>query len=188
MAGSAARAQPVGQCPTAQTELLLRRGRRCCVPRASRRPATRAVPGRPECSGVTPGIGTNSTACRLPRVIVPVLSSSSVLTSPAASTERPLMAITFCWITRSMPAMPIADSSPPIVVGMRQTSSATRTGVAIGVPTYIAKGCSVTTASRKTMVRPDRRMVSAISLGVFVAPRPPPARSCDRGTSRPGSR
>ena len=36
----------------------------------------------------------NSTACRLPIVIVPVLSSSSTSTSPAASTARPDMAIT----------------------------------------------------------------------------------------------
>src|SRR5437016_5609955 len=36
----------------------------------------------------------------------------------------------------------------------------------------MANGCRVTTASRKTMVRPERRMLSAISLGVFcrVAP------------------
>ena len=85
-------------------------------------------------SGVTPGAGTNSTAWRLPSVIVPVLSSSSVLTSPAASTARPLIAITFCWIMRSMPAMPIADSSPPMVVGMRHTSSETRIGIETAPP------------------------------------------------------
>ena len=63
----------------------------------------------------------NSTAWRLPSVIVPVLSSSSTSTSPAASTARPDMAITLAWIMRSMPAMPMAESSPPIVVGIRQT-------------------------------------------------------------------
>ena len=104
--------------------------RRCCALRASRRAARRAAPGRPAPRRVTPPHGTNSTACRLPSVIVPVLSSSSVFTSPAASTARPLIAITFCWIMRSMPAMPIADSSPPMVVGMRHTSSAIRTGIA----------------------------------------------------------
>ena len=62
---------------------------------------------------------------RLPSVMVPVLSRSSVSTSPAASTARPLMAITFLRSSRSMPAMPMAESSPPMVVGMRQTSSAT---------------------------------------------------------------
>ncbi len=65
-------------------------------------------------------------ACRLPMVIVPVLSSSSVLTSPAASTARPDMASTLRCTSRSMPAMPIADSSAPIVVGISATSSATR--------------------------------------------------------------
>ena len=79
-------------------------------------------------SGVaTPSSGRNSTAWRLPSVMVPVLSSSSVLTSPAASTARPDMASTLRCTSRSMPAMPIADSSAPIVVGIRQTSSATRT-------------------------------------------------------------
>ena len=65
-------------------------------------------------------------ACRLPMVIVPVLSSSSVFTSPAASTARPDMASTLRCTSRSMPAMPIADSSAPIVVGISATSSATR--------------------------------------------------------------
>ena len=78
-------------------------------------------------SAETPSTGRNSLACRLPMVIVPVLSSSSVFTSPAASTARPDMASTFRWTSRSMPAMPIADSSAPIVVGISATSSATRT-------------------------------------------------------------
>ena len=69
----------------------------------------------------------NSVAMRLPSVMVPVLSSSSTSTSPAASTARPHMASTLRCIRRSMPAMPMADSSPPIVVGIRQTSSAIST-------------------------------------------------------------
>ena len=73
----------------------------------------------------TPGAGRSSVAMRLPRVMVPVLSSSSTSTSPAASTARPLMASTFLRRSRSMPAMPMAESSPPMVVGMRQTRSAT---------------------------------------------------------------
>ncbi len=76
---------------------------------------------------LTPAAGMNSVACRSPRVMVPVLSSSSTSTSPAASTARPLMASTFFCTSRSMPAMPMALSSPPMVVGIRQTSSATRT-------------------------------------------------------------
>ncbi len=40
-------------------------------------------------ASVTPGAGRNSVAWRLPKVIVPVLSSRSVFTSPAASTARP---------------------------------------------------------------------------------------------------
>ena len=74
----------------------------------------------------TPGTGRNSVAMRAPNVMVPVLSSSSVSTSPAASTARPEVAITLKRTSRSMPAMPMADSRPPMVVGIRQTSSAIR--------------------------------------------------------------
>ncbi|SHW94958.1 Uncharacterised protein [Mycobacteroides abscessus subsp. abscessus] len=56
--------------------------------------------------------------------MVPVLSISSVSISPAASTARPDLASTLCCTRRSIPAMPIADISAPIVVGIRQTSSA----------------------------------------------------------------
>ena len=78
-------------------------------------------------SGSTPDTGTNSVACRLPNVMVPVLSSSRTSTSPAASTARPDMARTLRCTSRSMPAIPIADSSAPIVVGIRQTSRAIST-------------------------------------------------------------
>ncbi len=64
---------------------------------------------------------------RLPSVIVPVLSNSKVSTSPAASIARPLIASTFLRSRRSMPAMPIAESKPPIVVGIKHTSNATIT-------------------------------------------------------------
>ena len=73
-------------------------------------------------------------ACRFPMVIVPVLSSSSVLTSPAASTARPDMASTLRCTSRSMPAMPIADSSAPIVVGISATTSATSVTRVCGAP------------------------------------------------------
>ena len=76
---------------------------------------------------VMPGAGWNEVAWRSPSVIVPVLSSSRTSTSPAASTARPDEAMTLARIIRSMPAMPIADRSPPMVVGIRQTSSAIRT-------------------------------------------------------------
>ena len=82
----------------------------------------------------TPSTGMKAVAWRLPSVIVPVLSRSSTSTSPAASTARPDIAITFAWIIRSMPAMPIAESRPPIVVGIRQTRSAASTVIVTGVP------------------------------------------------------
>ena len=83
-------------------------------------------------SWLTSGAGMNSVAWRLPSVMVPVLSSSSVFTSPAASTARPLMASTLYCTSRSMPAMPMAESSPPMVVGIRQTSSDTSTKTVCG--------------------------------------------------------
>ena len=42
--------------------------------------------------------------------------------------------MTFFWIIRSIPAMPIADRRAPIVVGIKQTSSATSTVTVTGVP------------------------------------------------------
>ncbi len=75
----------------------------------------------------TPSTGRNSAAWRLPSVIVPVLSRSRVSTSPAASTARPLSASTLRCTRRSMPAMPIADSRAPIVVGISETSRAIST-------------------------------------------------------------
>ena len=99
--------------------------RRSTGPRASRRPGWRAGRPRPARSSSTPASGRNSAAWRLPSVMVPVLSSSSVAQSPAASTARPDMASTLRCTRRSMPAMPMADSSAPIVVGIRHTSRAT---------------------------------------------------------------
>ena len=85
-------------------------------------------------STVTPGAGTNSVAIRFPSVIVPVLSRRSTSTSPAASTARPEVASTLRRISRSIPAIPMALRSPPIVVGIRQTRSATSTGDRDGRP------------------------------------------------------
>ena len=62
------------------------------------------------------------------------MSSSSVEQSPAASTARPDMASTLRCTMRSMPAMPMAESSPPMVVGIKQTSSETRTATLGTVP------------------------------------------------------
>ena len=104
---------------------------------------------------------------RLPSVIVPVLSSSSVSTSPAASTARPLIASTFLRSKRSIPAMPMAESSPPMVVGIRQTSSATITVTVSVTLEYKPSGTSVAQAMRKMIVSPTSRMCRAISFGVF---------------------
>ena len=66
--------------------------------------ATTAARRRPARPRVDAGArGRSSLACRLPSVMVPVLSSSSVLTSPAASTARPDIASTLRCTSRSMP-------------------------------------------------------------------------------------
>ena len=106
-------------------------------------------------------------ARRLPRVMVPVLSSSNVAMSPAASTDRPDRAITFARTNRSIPAMPMALSRAPIVVGIRQTSSATSTTGDSGWPAYAAIGVKVATASRKMIVSDDNRIDRATSFGVL---------------------
>ena len=67
----------------------------------------------------------NWTASRFPTVIVPVLSRMIRSRSPAASTAFPDFAMTLARATRLIPEIPIAGSSAPIVVGMRQTNSAT---------------------------------------------------------------
>ncbi len=80
-----------------------------------------------------------------------------------------------------MPAIPIADSSAPMVVGIRQTSSDTSTIPVTPLPVSaslsgaaaltslekMASGCSVATASRKMIVKAASRMFRAISFGVF---------------------
>ncbi len=101
--------------------------------------------------------------------MVPVLSSSSVVTSPAASTARLDIASTLRCTSRSMPAMPMADSRAPIVVGIRQTSRATSTEDAGGAPEYDGDGLqawSTTTKEHDREARPAGSY-SAISFGVF---------------------
>ena len=83
------------------------------------------------------------------------------------------MATTLAWLSRFMPAMPIADRSAPIVVGARQTRRAASTAMETTVPlpaTCTLKadiGRRAMTTTRKMIVRPASRMLSAISLGVF---------------------
>ena len=115
----------------------------------------------------TPGIGMNSLARRLPIVIVPVLSSSSTSTSPEASTARPDSASTLRRTSRSMPAIPIADSSAPIVVGISATSSEISVVSEIDVSANRPNGRSVATTTMNTSVRPASRIPSAISFGVL---------------------
>ncbi len=125
--------------------------------------------------------GRNWVARRLPTVMVPVLSSTTVSISPATSTALPLLAMILARIARSMPAMPMAASRAPMVVGIRHTSRATRVGISVprllsGVasPRYDVMYCSAfraighsgTTTIRKIRVKADRTSVSAISFGV----------------------
>ena len=115
----------------------------------------------------TPATVWNSVAWRSPWVIVPVLSSSRMSMSPAISTALPDLAMTFASSARFMPAMPIAGNRPPMVVGIRQTSSATRVTTEILAPTKAAIYGSATTTTRKASVIADSSTVRASSFGVF---------------------
>ncbi len=81
--------------------------------------------------------------------------------------------MTLACIMRLMPATPMAESSPAIVVGIRQTSSAISTVTVTGEPALATStlnseyGSNVTVTPRNTMVSATSRIVSAISLGVF---------------------
>ena len=81
--------------------------------------------------------------------------------------------MTLADIIRLMPATPMADSRPPMVVGIRQTSSATSTVALTTLPVPLMAtanseyGLRVTITNRNSRVRPTRRMVRATSLGVF---------------------
>ncbi len=66
-----------------------------------------------------------------------------------------------------MPAIPIALSSAPIVVGMRATSRAISVVSEIVVPENSPKGRRVATTITKIRVRAASRMFRAISLGVL---------------------
>ena len=115
---------------------------------------------------LTPGTGRKRAAWRLPSVIVPVLSSSSTETSPAASTARPDVASTLRRTRRFMPAMPMAESSAPIVVGMSETKSAASTASVMPAPARCAIGTSDAHTTRKIRLMPASRIESAISFGV----------------------
>ncbi|MCY1528392.1 hypothetical protein D9M68_634940 [compost metagenome] len=66
-------------------------------------------------------------------VMVPVLSKSNTSISPAVSTALPDLVITFALKALSIPAMPMADNKPPIVVGIKQTKSEIKAAMVIGV-------------------------------------------------------
>ena len=66
-----------------------------------------------------------------------------------------------------MPAIPIAESSAPIVVGISATSSAISVVSEIVVPANSPNGRSVATTITKISVSAASRMFSAISLGVL---------------------
>ena len=104
--------------------------------------------------------------------MVPVLSSSRVETSPAASTARPDIARTLRCTSRSIPATPIAETSAPMVVGIRHTSRQTSTTTDWVEPANAAIGCNAITTNRNTIVSPASRMLRAISFGVFCRTEP----------------
>ena len=116
--------------------------------------------------------GINASAILLPYVIVPVLSRINTFTSPHDSTERPLLAKILNCVTRSIPAIPIADNSPPIVVGIKHTVKAINITIDKLKCRNCAKGYIAIITTKKIMVNVMSNVNSAISFGVFflVAP------------------
>ena len=88
-----------------------------------------------------------------------------------------------------MPAMPIADSSAPIVVGISATSSAISVVTEIvGVRRTARTAAASTTTTRKISVSAGEQDVRARSRSASCAARRPRrARSCGPGTTGPGS-
>jgi len=130
---------------------------------------------RPGSGRVVRYVGINSEAMRLPSVMVPVLSSSNTSMSPAASTDRPLFG------NHVVPHQAVdsgdahGTEEPADGGGMRHTRSATSTGTVMmalkilsrRLAAVVGEEFQVATARRNTMVRPESRMLKAISLGVF---------------------
>ncbi len=81
--------------------------------------------------------------------------------------------MTLALISRCMPEMPMAESRPPMVVGIRQTRSAISTVMVMTVPEPALAtlnneyGSRVAQTRRKMMVRAASRIDRAISFGVF---------------------
>ena len=115
----------------------------------------------------TPSILIKSLANLFPNVIVPVLSKIIVSTSPHASTAFPDSAITLNLVTRSIPAIPIALSNAPIVVGIKHTVNATNVEIGILTFRYVARGYKVTITIKNIIVKDTNKVFKAISFGVF---------------------
>ena len=179
----------------AQPESLLRQHDDRAAFRRLVRQARQAARRRPARRPSTPASGRNSTAWRLPSVIVPGLVEQQRV-HVAGRSRRPCRSwrSTLCCITRSMPAMPIAESSPPIVVGIRQTSSDDEHGDArhrAGAGRRHAVGrvrLQRRHGEQEDQRRARRSGCSARSRSASSgAARLRRARSSGRGTSRPGS-
>ena len=64
--------------------------------------------------------------------MVPVLSNNKTSISPAVSTAFPLFVMTFARKALSIPAIPIADNKPPIVVGIKHTNNEIKAPMVMG--------------------------------------------------------
>ena len=65
-------------------------------------------------------------------MIVPVLSNNKTSISPAVSTALPDFVITLARKALSIPAIPMADNNPPIVVGIKHTKREIKAAIVIG--------------------------------------------------------
>jgi hypothetical protein len=87
--------------------------------------------------------------------------------SPAVSTALPDFVMTLARKARFMPAIPMAERSPPMVVGMRHTKREMKAAMVIGVLAKSAKGLRVTVTMMNTKVKPANKDGEGNLIGGF---------------------
>ena len=181
-----------------RAELVRRRGRAACscslasttIERPSGVSSARLASCAASASSSTrtPATGMNSVAMRLPSVIVPVLSSSSVSTSPAASTARPLIAMHV--LAQQAVHAGDADGREQAADGGRDQADEQRDDHGRRERDARVERRAAPASRRRTGRRASGRRAGCAARSRWAssaAPRPRPARSCGRGTTRPGS-
>jgi len=180
------------QIANADPLLLAQRHRQLLAPSGGFRPAREASCAESSMSfhPMSRRGGETRRPWRFPNVIVQVLSTGrdSTFAGGLHGASVVMGRKFFCTKAVRCPAMPMALRSPPIVVGIRQTSSANQHRDPKTPLGSDAVSISVTPTMQEMTVRAASRfMVRAISLGVFWPFAPSTGRSSGRESCWPGS-